>query len=441
MFRKKPQITTLFICLFFWSSLLFSQKYTPIDTTKHEKRDLFLKEFETDNELYIKEIKSKYDSKLAKYISNSYSEFSKEFGDQIKKGNFIFEDEITQYAYNVLEEIKKSNPELKNIKFKILISKSHSLNAYCLSNGTFVLNLGLFYWLDNEDQLAGVLSHEIAHKVMEHSLKKKERDFLEEKDTKQSVSQLKKEKYNVSDKALAIFRERLYENGSRAKKQEFQADSLGYTLYRKTNYSKSEYLSALKLMQRYDSIKPVGLSIAAYKKFFDLPNQPFNEKWLQKEDFSSYDYSKFTEKINKDSVASHPEAEARISRILTLFPETKTETKAHNPNEELYKKFTKIAYLETVPNLYFNEDYGLSIYASMLYLEKDDENNEFFKEWLGKSFQKIYEARKNYTLNRYLERISPKEQSESYQQFLNFMWNLKLDEIKKIADYYMNKKD
>jgi hypothetical protein len=33
----------------------------------------------------------------------------------------------------------------------------------------------------------------------------------------------------------------------------------------------------------------------------------------------------------------------------------------------------------------------------------------------------------------------PKNQSESYQQFLNFMWNLSLDEIKNIADYYQTK--
>jgi uncharacterized protein YaaN involved in tellurite resistance len=43
---------------------------------------------------------------------------------------------------------------------------------------------------------------------------------------------------------------------------------------------------------------------------------------------------------------------------------------------------------------------------------------------------------KNYNLNRYLDRVDPKNQSESYQQFLNFMWNLSLDEIKNIADYY-----
>ncbi len=426
----------LILTLFFFSGALFAQKYVPLDTSTYEKRNLFIKDFEANKELHLKGIKSSYDSKLAKYLSTSYTEFSKEFEEEVKNGNFIFEEEIVNYANAILEEIKKGNPELNQQKFRILIFKSHSLNAFCLSDGTFVLNLGLFYWLDNEDQFAGVLSHEIAHKLLEHILKKQIKNFQEEKETKAKVSQLKKEKYNVSDKALAIFKERLYEKGSQSKKREFEADSLGYELFRKTGYAKSEYLSALQLMQKYDSIKPAGLSVEIYKKRFDLPDQPFNEKWLLKEDFSSYDYSKFTEKINKDSISSHPETEARISRILTLFPEVKTGGKSLNKNKALFDKMSNTAYMETVPNLFFDEEYGLSIYASLLYIERNKENEAYYKEWLGKSFQKIYEARKNYTLNRYLNRISPNEQSESYQQFLSFMWNLKLDEIKKIADYY-----
>lgn len=70
---------------------------------------------------------------------------------------------------------------------------------------------------------------------------------------------------------------------------------------------------------------------------------------------------------------------------------------------------------------------------------QDKENEEYYKMWLGKLFDKIYEARKNYNLNRYLDRVEPKKQSKSYQQFLNFMWNLSMDDIKNIADYY-NKK-
>ncbi|MFW2135123.1 hypothetical protein ACK2M7_02360 [Chryseobacterium sp. TY4] len=44
-------------------------------------------------------------------------------------------------------------------------------------------------------------------------------------------------------------------------------------------------------------------------------------------------------------------------------------------------------------------------------------------------FNKIYDVRKTYTLNRYLDKIEPHKQSQSYQQFLSFMWNLNLDEI------------
>ncbi|MCB0472128.1 MAG: peptidase M48, partial [Flavobacteriaceae bacterium] len=80
--------------------------------------------------------------------------------------------------------------------------------------------------------------------------------------------------------------------------------------------------------------------------------------------------------------------------------------------------------------------YGLGIYAAMQFLQ-DKKKEAYTKFWLGKMFEKIYEARKNYNLNRYLDRVKPKDQSESYQQFLNFMWNLKLDEIKHIADHYL----
>ena len=58
------------------------------------------------------------------------------------------------------------------------------------------------------------------------------------------------------------------------------------------------------------------------------------------------------------------------------------------------------------------------------------------KKLLGEGFKKIYQARKEYKLNRYLDRIDPKNQSESYIQFLSFMWNLSLEEIKNIADFY-----
>jgi hypothetical protein len=51
----------------------------------------------------------------------------------------------------------------------------------------------------------------------------------------------------------------------------------------------------------------------------------------------------------------------------------------------------------------------------------------------------MYEAKKEYKFNRYVEQLAPKDQSKSYFQFLNFLWNLNLEEYKNIADYYTKK--
>ena len=123
--------------------------------------------------------------------------------------------------------------------------------------------------------------------------------------------------------------------------------------------------------------------------------------------------------------------------ITKQFAELKNKKEAKKGDEE-FAKLKNTARMEVLPNLWHSEQYGRGIYAAMQFLQDKEEEN-YYHEWLGKLFDKIYTARKNYNLNRYLDRIDPKEQSESYQQFLSFMWNLNLAEIKNIADYY-NKK-
>jgi hypothetical protein len=296
--------------------------------------------------------------------------------------------------------------------------------------------MGLFYWLNNEEQLAAVLSHELAHKILEHTTESKKKR-IEELSSKKTVNELKtieKIKYGKSDYAFELFKQKLYTTQEEARKHEFEADSLGFEIFKKSSYSQSEFLNALNLMVRYDTIKPKGLKIEIYRKMFDLPNQKFDEKWMLKEDFSSYNYNLFTEKIDKDSISSHPETLDRIARIKKLFPET--EIKTENINSETFDEISTIAELEIVPNLYNTENYGSAIYACLLFLQTETKYEAYYKKWLGYCFSKIYEGRKNYKLNRYLDRIDPKEQSESYQQYLSFVWNLRLNEIKEIADFY-----
>ena len=50
-----------------------------------------------------------------------------------------------------------------------LIDDDKTLNAFCTPGGFIYVYTGLIKFLDSEDQLAGVMGHEIAHAALRHS--------------------------------------------------------------------------------------------------------------------------------------------------------------------------------------------------------------------------------------------------------------------------------
>lgn len=426
----KKLISFLFLYGFIISS---GQAYKPIDTADYLQRKSFLGNFSINTENLIKKSKADYPGKRGVELSKIYKEFEKGFEKKIKEKDFVFNSAFDAKVKSLIERLRKNNPQIPQ-NLKILIAKDNTPNAYCFADGTFVINMGLFNWLNNDDQLAAVISHELGHKMSEHTLKA----FLSIIDQNQMdrmvVQSIKSTKENRNQRAFDIFKNRIYKKGAENRKQEMQADSLGYVVFKNSDFKQTEFINTLKRLEDFDTISPRELKIETYKKYFNLPKQEFKDKWLKKEDFSLYNYNHFKEKLDKDSLKSHPEITLRINNLKKLFPELKIDDESEKASES-YAVLGKIARMETLPNLYHSEDYGIGVYVSLQFLQ-DNEEEKYYKKWLGKCFAKIYVARKNYNLNRYLDRVDPRSQSESYQQFLNFMWNLNLDEIKNIADYY-----
>jgi hypothetical protein len=138
-------------------------------------------------------------------------------------------------------------------------------------------------------------------------------------------------------------------------------------------------------------------------------------------------------------VSSHPKIRERIEHLARIFPELAGQESIVSDQSTAFREQRVTAEKERLKNLYINERYGEAVYLSLLYLQKDPADS-FSRKWLGKNLRKIYQARKDYQLNKYLDRISPKDQTESYMRFLSFMWNLKLEELKLIAEHYTGKK-
>ncbi len=417
----------------------FSQENYELDTIDKPKREAFVKEFQSRQKALIEEVESKYSGKIYKGLKKNLEEFQKDFIEELNDRTFFFDERFQNKANEILYELQTKNNSIA-LNTKILLSKDPTLNAHCLPNGIFVANIGLFYWLNNEDQIAGIIAHEMAHKILNHSINTQVENIEQEnsKNSKETLSTLKNQKYKKGERAFELMKNLLYAKGKKRKKQELEADSLGYLLLQNTKYNKLDYIESLRLTEKYDSIKPEGVRKETYKKIFDIPAQPFNEKWLNLEDFSQYNYNAYEEKLNIDSLSTHPETSERIKKLEQLFPELKV-SKSLSPTED-FVKLEKITQHNLIPNFVFFENYGVSIYLCLLRLQENTSSlsNEYYKKWLGEIFNKIFVARKEYKLNRYLDRINPKEDTESYIQFLSFMWNLKTEEIKNIADFYSN---
>jgi len=427
----------LLIILVFTLISVKGQNYIPIDTSDNAQRKAFVEAYKARDESFCKELKLQYKGKGGFELVKSMKEYSEEFISQVNEGLFCFDSSFSTKAKAILEEISSENKEIP-ANIQILISKDPTLNAYCLPNGTLVLNMGIFYWLNNFDQVAAVISHEIAHLVLKHSIKAQLKLIADNSSSssRSTLKEVQSQKYNRSEKAYELLKNKLYSHGEERRRNEFESDSLGILLMKNTRFNYTDLIETLRLSGRYDTLKVEAVPEAIYEQVFNLPNQKFKEEWMDIEDMSAYDYSLYKEKFNQDSLSTHPDIELRVKRLEFLFPALTSSDSV--PVDSSYLTFRRVAEYEQVPGLFSYEEYGMSIYLCLKRIQ-EGKDDTYYKEWLGNCFEKIYDARKKYQLNRYLDTIDPKEQSPGYQQFLSFMWNLSLDEIKNIKDFYQHK--
>lgn len=80
--------------------------------------------------------------------------------------------EVYQYVYDIRDRLLNSG----NVKYKEdfpwrirLIHNDSTLNAFCTPGGFIYIFTGIMKYLDSEDQLAGVLGHEMGHADKRHS--------------------------------------------------------------------------------------------------------------------------------------------------------------------------------------------------------------------------------------------------------------------------------
>ncbi len=89
-----------------------------------------------------------------------------------KKLELVQEPELNAYLSDVGRLLLNKGTIKKPFNFKFFLVKSPIFNAFSLPGGYILVNTGIFEDLDSEDELAGILAHEIAHSLKRHVAKR-----------------------------------------------------------------------------------------------------------------------------------------------------------------------------------------------------------------------------------------------------------------------------
>ncbi|MFP4372304.1 MAG: M48 family metallopeptidase [Halanaerobium sp.] len=115
--------------------------------------------------------------------ASAFSDYEKDVADRLYE-DLNQEYRITEFKENSLEyetlnrlEANIVNKKFKNEEFKIHHIDDQVINAYYIGAGNIMLFEGLLQKLNTEDQLAGLIAHEMGHAVEEHLTEDLERNL------------------------------------------------------------------------------------------------------------------------------------------------------------------------------------------------------------------------------------------------------------------------
>jgi predicted Zn-dependent protease len=202
------------------------------------------------------------------YSTNWEIGTGKQYSMEIEKSSHLITDPVVvEYVNRVGQNIVK-NSDAK-VPFTIKVLDTDEINAMALPGGFFYVNSGLILACDSEDELAGVMAHEISHVAAHHAAREM---------TKMNYMQL-------GQIPLIIFTQGtwvgygIYEAAQLAvpltflqfsREYEAEADYLGIQYLYKAGYDPQGMVSIFEKLSALEKHKPGALS----KAFSDHPATP-----------------------------------------------------------------------------------------------------------------------------------------------------------------------
>ncbi|MDQ3109731.1 MAG: M48 family metalloprotease [Bacteroidota bacterium] len=278
-------------------------------------------------------------------------------------GKVLFGDSVTNYVNTVADHVLINQPELR-AKLRFYCLKSSEVNAFSTNQGIIFITLGLVAQLENEAQLAFIISHEVAHYERHHTMN----EYIRQK---QIFSDNNNYKYNTYDDQIRTA-------SSYSKELELEADSIGIARLSKTGYDCGEAISSFFVLQfselPFEDFEFEGKFLE--NSIMELPADLF---------LDSVRPINLENDMDDDSYSSHPNIATRRKRLESILEGmSDCGVQKFASSEQSFYTVRKICRFETVRIMLNRKDYVSALYNSYV-LQKEDSTSSYLKLTIGKA--------------------------------------------------------
>ena len=348
----------------------------------------------------------KYNEKLAK-DEKEYKKYEDKF-DKVTLTNFNSQAQGRDYyrIYRIAERIIRAN-KLDYQVWRIGISReAEEINAFSTSGNYIYLNTSMIdSFIDNDDALASVIGHEIAHILLGHQ--KRRMRTIETMDRMARLS----EHSNIAKLNYIAFKKKFIID---SKNMEYAADIEGAKLAAKAGYSMNKANDVLYLFESIDSDKDYYKTHPAPDKRIESFDQNIKyfpiEEWRDWGRYNIYNTSPLKVEASSDrkSIVISPTID-RSDKEQYYHPETM---------EELFLRFGYTSYLngEFEKSLdYFKKYFDINDTNAAAYLYASYAAEEYYKQTSKTSYLNLAKEyiNKGYELDKSNKYIKDQLQSLS----------------------------
>lgn len=394
---------------------------TYLDTIPRPLRDIFEARYAKE----AKGIQSKYKVEVRQAYRAQFDEAIRQFNSD----RMMVESEISDYLMHIVERIAKANG-FSAEEINIYGFRSDVPNAACYGNGILSVMVGLLARLETEDEVAWIVSHELAHHLAKDNLRGTEKaiDILHDKQARRDLSNTRWSEYNRYTKTKDILGRLDARYLQHSRVHEEAADSAGLVMFLKTGYDAGFALKALEVLRQAENDPYDSLDL---KAFLTDNGIKFEPSWLQ---YSGHRWHK--DRAKPDSLLTHPNITQRTIGVARLLHDLGYSYDSLNAPRNVRKNIYKYrAELEMVEGEFHFKEYSRALYHS-IQLSKVYPDNAWLRAMIGRCFYEIYTRQKNHTLGTSVDMPHP-GYADSYNRLITFVHKLRLTEMEYVAYRYM----